>query len=89
MIAKNAPETRVAEVTVVKPVPDKPVREMPEKPVAPPAMSQEPTSAAAKAAAKPDAKIFVAPRAPDDPGPEEAEATDSDTFPKRVFRAVN
>ena len=104
MIAKNAPETRVAEVTVVKPVqntpfkdkpvPDKPVQDKPVqdkqvKPVAPPAKSQEPASAAAKAAAKPDAKIFVAPRAPDDPGPEEAEATDSDTFPKRVFRAVN
>jgi HemY protein len=86
---KNAPETRVAEVTVVKSVQDKPAQDKPEKTAAPPAKSQEPPTANAKAAAKPDAKIFVAPRAPDDPGPEEAEAAESDTFPKRVFRAVN
>ena len=75
---KNAPEPRVAEVTVVKP--------SQQKPVTSPVKPQEP---AAKPAAKPDAKIFVAPRAPDDPGPDETEATDNDTFPKRVFRAVN
>ncbi len=83
LVAKNAPEPRVAEVTVVKPAQDKS-----EKPVVTPAKIQEPATAA-KAAVKPDAKIFVAPRAPDDPGPEEVEATDNDTFPKRVFRAVN
>ncbi len=83
LTAKNAPEPRVAEVTVVKPAPDKL-----EKPAVTPAKIQGPAPAA-KAALKPDAKIFVAPRAPDDPGPEEAEATDNDTFPKRVFRAVN
>ena len=81
---KNAPEPRVAEVTVVKPAQDKQ-----EKPVVPPAKIQEPATAATKAAVKPDAKIFVAPRAPDDPGPDEAETTDNDSFPKRVFRAVN
>ena len=83
LVAKNAPEPRVAEVTVVKPAQDKP-----EKPVVTPAKIQEPATAV-KAAVKPDAKIFVAPRAPDDPGPEEAETTDNGTFPKRVFRAVN
>ncbi|MGL4395930.1 MAG: hypothetical protein ACRCS9_05265, partial [Hyphomicrobium sp.] len=40
--------------------------------------------------AKPDAKIFVAPRAPDDPGLDD---TDNDPepagYPKRAFRAVN
>lgn len=37
-----------------------------------------------------DAKIFVAPRAPDDPGTDEND-DDSDTgaFPKRIYRAVN
>jgi len=37
----------------------------------------------------PDAKIFVAPRAPDDPGPEATEAEATETYPKRAFRAVN
>ncbi len=83
LVAKNEPEPRVAEVTVVRPA-----QERHEKPVVTPAKIQEPATAA-KAAVKPDAKIFVAPRAPDDPGPEEVEATDNDTFPKRVFRAVN
>jgi HemY protein len=45
--------------------------------------------AATPAAKAPDAKIFVAPRAPDDPGPDEGEAQEADTFPKRVYRAVN
>ena len=75
---KNAPEQRVAEVTVVKPGQEKPA-----------VAAVKPQEPAAKTAAKPDAKIFVAPRAPDDPGPDDVEATDKDTFPKRVYRAVN
>ncbi|MEZ5898830.1 MAG: heme biosynthesis HemY N-terminal domain-containing protein [Hyphomicrobiaceae bacterium] len=38
-----------------------------------------------------DAKIFVAPRAPDDPGTDATDEDDSDgdSFPKRIYRAVN
>lgn len=96
------PIQRASDVTIVKPapvstleaaktsaapaapgpaVPVKPVAAAPGKPVQP-----APGGSASKA---PDAKIFVAPRAPDDPGPEEGEPEQADTFPKRVFRAVN
>ena len=95
------PIQRASDVTIVKPapvstleaaktsaapapgpaVPVKPVATAPGKPVQP-----APGGSASKA---PDAKIFVAPRAPDDPGLEEGEPEEADTFPKRVFRAVN
>ncbi len=82
---QNAPKQRVAEVTVVKPAQEKPA-------VTPPKAQDAAT--VSKGVSKPDPKIpdpkiFVAPRAPDDPGLDEAEATESDSFPKRVFRAVN
>ena len=39
--------------------------------------------------AKPDSKIYVAPRAPDDPGLEETDVETLPPFVKRPFRAVN
>ena len=36
-----------------------------------------------------DSKLYVAPRAPDDPGLDEAEAEPVSLYPKRPFRAVN
>lgn len=89
----QAPIQRTAEVAIVKPAAaDKTAEAAPaakpaevKKPPAP-AAAAKPT---AKPEAKPDAKIFVAPRAPDDPGPDDTENDEPDTFPKRVYRAVN
>lgn len=62
--------------------------ERPVEPAAQPAVAS--TSKPQKPASKiADAKIFVTPRAPDDPGPEEGETTEEEPYPKRVFRAVN
>lgn len=52
-------------------------------PAPPPAQAAQPGGKAS------DAHIFVAPRAPDDPGPDEGEGSDEGTFPKRTFRAAN
>lgn len=93
------PIQRASDVTIVKPAPvasleaAKPTPAvMATKPVAP-APASKPTAPAASgngpASKAPDAKIFVAPRAPDDPGPEDSEPEEADTFPKRVYRAVN
>lgn len=95
------PIQRASDVTIVKPAPvstleaaktstaPAPAAAPPAKPVAAAASKQAQAAAAGSASKAADAKIFVAPRAPDDPGPEEGEPEDADTFPKRVYRAVN
>jgi hypothetical protein len=40
------------------------------------------------AATRAEAKIFVAPHAPDDPGPEDPAASDDDVYPPRAYRTV-
>ena len=78
-----APVQRADEVTIVKPAVSaaKPA-DMPAQPVP----AAKPAAATSKAGA--DAKIFVAPRAPDDPGLEEPEPDEAEKFAKRVYRAV-
>ncbi|MEQ1717029.1 MAG: heme biosynthesis HemY N-terminal domain-containing protein [Hyphomicrobium sp.] len=94
----QAPMQRTAaDVSIVKPAAEKSVEitatAQKAAPPAPPPSAPPSTAqvAPAKSAGKPaaDAKIFVAPRAPDDPGPDEGENEEPGTFPKRVFRAVN
>lgn len=73
--------------------PLKPVTAEADAPVAPTAPVKieagPKTAASTGATPKPDAKIFVAPRAPDDPGLEEAEADNVSPLPRRPYRAVN
>lgn len=73
--------------------PLKPVTAEADAPVTPPAPVKieagPKTAASTGATPKPDAKIFVAPRAPDDPGLEEAEADNVSPLPRRPYRAVN
>lgn len=92
------PIQRASEVTIVKPSHDAATPASRRETTAPaeagesrPAVTpKERTVAPGKPqSGKPgDAKIFVAPRAPDDPGPEDAEPEGPEPFPKR-FRAVN
>jgi HemY protein len=51
--------------------------------------SQEPVAAAPQTVSKSESKIFVAPRAPDDPGLEEAEPNNVASLPRRPYRAAN
>ena len=89
-LTRPAPETEpVNSAAEVKP--DAKTQKPAERPVetaAQPAVAStaKPQKPASKIA---DAKIFVTPRAPDDPGPEEGETTEEEPYPKRVFRAVN
>jgi HemY protein len=94
------PLNRASDVTIVKPAPVSTLEAAktssapapaaaPAKPVAPAAAKPAPAAPAAATPKPQDAKIFVAPRAPDDPGPEDGEPEEADTFPKRVYRAVN
>lgn len=48
-----------------------------------------PQKAEAKPAQRPDTRIFVTPRAPDDPGLEEPESDNVSPLPRRPYRAVN
>ena len=70
---------------------DKPTDTKPaEAPAAPaPSVAVAAAQSAKTGGKSPDAKIFVAPRAPDDPGPEATEPEEGEGFPKRAFRAVN
>lgn len=97
------PVNRASDVTIVKPAPVStleaakssaapsaaPAAATPVKPVAAPLVNPVPAAPALSASKTADAKIFVAPRAPDDPGPDEGEPEEADSFPKRVYRAVN
>ncbi len=50
----------------------------------------QPLATQGKPGGKPaDSKLFVAPRAPDDPGPDETDADPAAPFTKRPYRAVN
>lgn len=79
-----APVQRADEVTIVKPAA---AVSRPSEASAPLPAAAKPVGAASKTGA--DAKIFVAPRAPDDPGLEEPEPDEAEKFTKRVYRAVN
>lgn len=78
-----------------EPVTPEPAKASPPAAAAPAPAAPEPKPAmqASRPAAPktaPDAKIFVAPRAPDDPGPDQAdEESTAEAFTKRIYRAVN
>ena len=85
------------EVAAAAPRPAEPAVAIPPAASSPAAVTPAAQAKTATPAPKPavqktgtDAKIFVAPRAPDDPGTDEND-DDSDTgaFPKRIYRAVN
>ena len=98
--ARIAEEAVIApQVTVA---PTAPVVDVREKPVTAPAPVTKPVSAQAqrsekpptqandgKAAGRPDTRIFVTPRAPDDPGLDEPEDDNVSPLPRRPYRAVN
>nr|HPG88118.1 heme biosynthesis protein HemY [Hyphomicrobium sp.] len=84
-----------ADVATASPA-DVPAAAEPLKPVAatpePPPIKAEPQPRVMpplQTSQKPDAKIFVAPRAPDDPGLDEAEPDNVSPLPRRPYRAVN
>jgi HemY protein len=80
-----APVQRADEVTIVKSA--SAASKSADAAVQPVPAAAKPAAAAPKPGA--DAKIFVAPRAPDDPGLEEPEPDEAEKFTKRVYRAVN
>jgi len=96
--AEPPPEaTPVTKEVAAAPRPAEPAVAIPPSASSPAAVTPAAQAKAATPAPKPaaqktgtDAKIFVAPRAPDDPGTDEND-DDSDTgaFPKRIYRAVN
>ncbi len=96
--AEPPPEaTPVTKEVAAAPRPAEPAVAIPPAASSPAAVTPAAQAKAATPAPKPaaqktgtDAKIFVAPRAPDDPGTDEND-DDSDTgaFPKRIYRAVN
>lgn len=96
--AEPPPEaTPVTKEVAAAPRPAEPAVTIPSAASSPAAVTPAAQAKAATPAPKPaaqkigtDAKIFVAPRAPDDPGTDEND-DDSDTgaFPKRIYRAVN
>jgi HemY protein len=86
--AHDTPESTAAAAEPLKPVSTE--AEAPTAPPAPAKIEAGPKTATSTVATpKPDAKIFVAPRAPDDPGLEEAQADNVSPLPRRPYRAVN
>ncbi|MGB4865940.1 MAG: hypothetical protein WBP38_08620, partial [Hyphomicrobium sp.] len=78
-----APAATAPEPVAVQPVvTTSPAVAVKTEPAAKPAAAPQPF-------AKPEAKIFVAPRAPDDPGLEQAEPDNVSPLPRRPYRAAN
>ncbi|MBR2535148.1 MAG: heme biosynthesis protein HemY [Hyphomicrobium sp.] len=92
--AVQAPVTPAAATIVADAVDAAPLQAKPVAPVAAPAQDKrpeksQPQPADSRVSNRPDTRIFVTPRAPDDPGLDEPEADNVSPLPRRPFRAVN